>query len=147
MKCCNSDSKTFFLCGAKLFFGLWLLYVGLAKWIFMGPTAFVGWITETFNATWSPPALNTGLAWIILFAEPLLALWIFSGKHARQAWMAAAFFMFLLTFGQTILMKYDVVANNWMYLIFCLTCAALSDTSCCNSASSCCGEKKGECGK
>lgn len=34
--------------------------------------------------------------------------------------------MFLLAFGQTILMKPDVIAN-WQYLVLTLFCAALSD--------------------
>jgi hypothetical protein len=34
--------------------------------------------------------------------------------------------MFLLTIGQTILMKPEVIAN-WQYLVLVLLCAALSD--------------------
>ena len=34
--------------------------------------------------------------------------------------------MFLLTIGQTILMKPDVI-NNWQFLVLVLLCAALSD--------------------
>ncbi len=34
--------------------------------------------------------------------------------------------MFLLTIGQTILMKPDVIAN-WQFLVLVLLCAALSD--------------------
>lgn len=120
------DTRRFFLFGVRLFFGLWLLYVGLSKWIFIGPAVFVGLIADQFDKTWSPHVLNVSLAWLILFAEPVLALLILSGKKARMVWTLASLFMFLLTIGQTILMKPDVMAN-WEYLVLVLLCAALSD--------------------
>lgn len=112
--------------GMRLFFGVWLLYVGMVKWILFGPENFVGFITAAFNATWSPPILNSALAWIIIIAEPLAALWILSGKKPRTAWMSTAMLMFLLLFGQTILQK-ETVTDNWHYVIIALVCAALSD--------------------
>jgi uncharacterized membrane protein YphA (DoxX/SURF4 family) len=120
------DARRFFLWGMRLFFGLWLLYVGLAKWIFMGPDTFVGFITAEFEKTWSPHILNILLAWLILIAEPVLAVLILSGKQARKVWTLTSVLMFLLTFGQTILMKPDVIAN-WQFLVLVLLCAALSD--------------------
>jgi hypothetical protein len=106
------DTRRFFLFGVRLFFGSWLLYAGLSKWIFMGPGMFVGYIAAQFDKTWSPHILNVSLAWLIMVAEPVLAVLILSG-------------MFLLTMGQTILMKPDVIAN-WQYLVLVLLCAALS---------------------
>ena len=126
MKCWNDDSRRFFLCGMRLFFGLWLLYVGLMKWIFMGPGKFVGFITADFDKTWSPHILNVLLAWLIMIVEPILAVLILSGKKARKVWTLASLFMFLLTIGQTILMKPDVI-GNWQFLALTLVCAALSD--------------------
>lgn len=120
------DTRRFFLFGVRFFFGLWLLYVGLLKWIFIGPAVFVGLIAVQFDKTWSPHVLNVSLAWLILFAEPVLALLILSGKKARMVWTLASLFMFLLAIGQTILMKPDVIAN-WEYLVLVLVCAALSD--------------------
>jgi uncharacterized membrane protein YphA (DoxX/SURF4 family) len=134
MKCCSYDSRKFFLFGARIYFGAWLLYVGLSKWIFAGPTAFSGYISGQFANTWSPAALNTALAWVILIAEPLLALLILAGVRARKVWMATALLMFILLFGQTMLMKYDVVADNWQYLILALACAALHDEDVCAAA-------------
>ena len=125
-ECFKYDARRFFLCGIRLFFGLWLLYVGLSKWIFLGPDMFVGHITSAFDKTWSPHILNVLLAWLILIAEPVLALLILSGKKARIVWTLTSLLMFLLTFGQTILMKPDVIAN-WQYLVLVLLCAALSD--------------------
>ena len=124
--CWKYDTRRFFLSGIRFFFGLWLLYVGLMKWIFMGPDTFVGYITTQFDKTWSPHMLNFLLAWLIMFAEPVLAVLILSGRKARQVWTLASLFMFLLTIGQTILMKPDVIAN-WQYLVLTLTCAALSE--------------------
>ena len=120
------DTRRFFLFGVRLFFGAWLLYVGLSKWILMGPGTFVGYITAQFDKTWSPHALNVFLAWLILIAEPVSALLILSGKKARIVWSLTSLLMFLLTIGQTILMKPDVIAN-WQFLALVLLCAALSD--------------------
>ncbi len=126
MKACQYDARCFFLFGIRIFFGLWLLYAGLMKWIFMGPQNFVGFITTEFDKTWSPHGLNVLLAWLIIVAEPLLALFILSGKKQRTAWTLTALLMFILTMGQSILMKPDVIAN-WEYLVLALACAALSD--------------------
>ena len=98
------DTRRFFLLGIRIFFGLWLLYVGLMKWIFMGPATFVGYVTSQFDKTWSPHGLNVLLAWVIMTAEPVLALLILSGRQARKVWTLASLFMFMLTIGQTILM-------------------------------------------
>src|SRR5659263_477449 len=68
------DTRRFFLFGIRFFFGAWLLYVGLSKWIFMGPGVFVDYITSQFDKTWSPHILNVSLAWLILAAEPVLAI-------------------------------------------------------------------------
>ncbi|RIL10641.1 MAG: hypothetical protein DCC75_03950 [Proteobacteria bacterium] len=121
----NYDARRYFLCGMRLFFGVWLLYVGLVKWVQIGPNNFIGFITAEFDKTWSPHALNVALAWLIIAAEPLLAALILWGKRAREVWTLTALLMFLLTMGQTILMKPDV-AGNWQYLVLALVCAALS---------------------
>ncbi len=120
------DSRRFLLFGLRFFFGAWLLYVGLSKWVFMGPGTFVGYVTGQFDKTWSPHALNVALAWLILVAEPVLAVLILSGRKARAVWTLTSLFMFLLVAGQTILMKPDVIAN-WQFLVLVLLCAALSD--------------------
>jgi uncharacterized membrane protein YphA (DoxX/SURF4 family) len=120
------DIRRFFLFGMRLFFGAWLLYVGLSKWILIGPGAFVGLIASEFDKTWSPHLLNVSLAWVILVAEPVLALLILSGRKARMVWTLTSLLMFLLTIGQTILMKPDVIAN-WQFTVLVLLCAALSD--------------------
>ena len=126
MKCCTYDARRFFLCGMRWCFGLWLLYAGIFKWLVIKPGAFVGMITTMFDPTWSPHALNVLLAWLIMIAEPVLALWILSGKRPRFAWSLTTALMLLLTIGQTILMKPEVIAN-WQYLVLTLVCAALSD--------------------
>lgn len=111
-------------------FGIWLMYVGLTKWLLLGPNVFVGYITEPFDKTWSPHMLNVALAWLIIIAEPVLAALILIGRKQRSVWTLTALLMFLLTIGQTILMKPDVIAN-WQYLIITLVCAALSEPEKC----------------
>ena len=126
MEILNYDTRRFFLFGIRFSFGAWLLYAGLSKWIFMGPGVFVGYIAAQFDKTWSPHMLNVSLAWLILVAEPVLAVLILSGRKARIVWTLTSMLMFLLTIGQTILMKPDVIAN-WQFLVLVLLCAALSD--------------------
>lgn len=143
MKCCDLDCKSYFLFGMRIFFGAWLLYLGISKWIFMGPDALVGWITSEFDPpkTWVPHTLNVLTAWVILIAEPLLGALILSGKYCRQAWALTSILMFVLMFGQTLLMKYDIVAYNWHYVVLTLVCAAM-----CEPGKGCCGgEKKTGC--
>lgn len=123
----SADPRRFFLYGMRFFFGSWLLYVGLYKWISMGAPVFVGHITGQFDPTWSPHLLNVGLGWLIVTAEPVLGALILTGFKARAVWALTALFMFLLTIGQTILMKPDVIAN-WQYLVLTLWCAALSES-------------------
>jgi uncharacterized membrane protein YphA (DoxX/SURF4 family) len=122
----NYDTRKYFVFWIRIFFGIWLLYAGLYKWIGMGPNVLVGYITTEFDKTWSPHALNVFLAWVILFAEPLLALWILSGIKQRLSWTLTSIFMFQLVAGQSLLMKPDVI-YNWMYLVLTVACAALSE--------------------
>lgn len=126
MNMLSYEPRKFFVFGARIFFGIWLLYGGLYKWIVMGPGTFVGYITAEFDQTWSPHFLNVLLSWVILLAEIILPLWILSGKLHRLAWSLAALLMFMLVLGQSLLMKPDVIAN-WQYLILTLVCAALSE--------------------
>jgi uncharacterized membrane protein YphA (DoxX/SURF4 family) len=126
MNCLNYDSRRFFLCAIRFFFGIWLLYVGLFKWFSFGTEAFVNAITTDFDKTWSPHALNVFLAWLILFVEPALALLILIGKKPRIVWALTSLFLFMLTIGQTMLLKPDVIVN-WQYCVLALVCAALSD--------------------
>ncbi|MFN8388771.1 MAG: DoxX family membrane protein [Bdellovibrionota bacterium] len=125
---CSIGSRDYFLFGMRLAFGIWLLYVGLFKWFGMGPTAFVGFISSDFEKTWSPAALNTALAWLILLAEPVAGLLLLAGIRPRLSWSLTALLMFLLVIGQTMLMKPDVIAN-WQYFVLTLVCAALSEES------------------
>ena len=127
MKCpCDYDARRFFLFGMRIFFGIWLLNLGLTKWFKMGAGDFVGMITEQFDRpkTWSPHALNVGLAWIILVAEPVLAVLILTGIKPRVIWSLTALLMFQLLLGQSLLGK-DMFPN-WGYTVLTLVCAALS---------------------
>lgn len=125
---CTLSPREFFLQGARLAFGIWLLYAGAIKWI-GGPANFIGYITSQFDATWSPHILNLVLGWLIIVAEPVVALWLLSGKKQRCAWTVASLLMYLLLIGVTILRKPDVIAN-FQYFLFCLACAAWSNDNC-----------------
>jgi len=121
----QTDTRRYFLFGMRIYFGIWLLYAGLMKWLSIGPSVFVGFITGDFDKTWSPHALNVALAWLILLAEPIGAAWLLSGKKAKAAWTANSLLMFMLMFGQTIMMKREVI-DNWHFVVLTLACAALS---------------------
>jgi hypothetical protein len=77
------------------------------------------------------------LAWVILVAEPVLGVLLLLGQKSRCVWTLTSLLMFMLMFGQTLLQKYDMVASLWMYTIFALACAALSDPE----SGGCCSEK------
>jgi uncharacterized membrane protein YphA (DoxX/SURF4 family) len=126
MTCKPCDPRRYFLFGARIYFGLWILYAGVVKWIQFGASGFVGFIAESFDKTWSPHALNVVLAWIILIAEPVSGIWLLTGRCQRRAWSLTSLLMFMLMFGQTLLMKPEVT-DNWHYVVFALVCAALSD--------------------
>ena len=133
MSACNlkdCSPKEFFLCGARLAFGIWLLYAGLFKWGSIGADAFVGMIVTQFAQTWSPEILNKALAWLILISEPAIAIFLLMGCCQRLAWTFAALLMYMLVLGQTLLMKPDVI-NNWLYFVFTLACAAMSESRGC----------------
>ena len=124
----KADAGQLFRLVMRFYFGVWLLYVGGSKWIPAGPGGFIGYLGSDgqFGASWVPAVLVTVLGWIIVAAEPLLALWLLSGKHERLAWLLTSKLMFMLMFGQTILQQYPAVANNWQYVALALACAALS---------------------
>jgi uncharacterized membrane protein YphA (DoxX/SURF4 family) len=128
---CNLPPRDFFLFGARMAIGIWLFYVGFMKW-YGGAAGFVGYISSQFAATWSPPLLNTALGWLIVCAEPLIGLWLLSGRCKRCAWTAASLLMFLLMFGMTMLQKPEVI-YNFHYFVFCLVCAAWTPSSCSES--------------
>ena len=137
MECCSYDTRKFFLFWMRIFFGIWLFYAGISKWIFMGPDSFVGYIVSEFAKTWSPAILNELLAWLIMIAEPLLGLFLITGVRSRTAWMLTSLLMFMLMFGQTLLMSKDI-GSMWIYLVLTLSCAALSDPE---QGWSCCSKK------
>lgn len=141
MKCCAKelcklDCKSFFLLGMRFAFGFWLLYVGLYKWIGIGPNNFVGYVTQNFATTWSPEILTIAMSWIILIAEPLCGLWLLIGRCQRVAWLATAKLMFLLLFGQTMLQA-PTMMDNWLYFILALLCAAMNSPECYEESAGC----------
>lgn len=131
-KCCCKDAGKCAVRGLGVVFGIWLGYIGLMKWI-NGPAAFIGYISSAFAKTWAPAPLVTLLGWVIIIAEVVLGIWLISGFRARLAWFLTALYMFMLTFGETMLGDYAVVSNNWHYVVLALVAGALS---CCKKEAS-----------
>ena len=130
----EKSAKDYFLLLSSWTFGIWLLYVGLSKWT-GEVSGFVVFIQQSFANTWIPLPLLKLTAWIILVAEPVLAVWLLSGVKQRLAWTGVALLMFMLMFGQTVIEKYVTVANNWQYLVLAIVCAALSEPKTNNTSS------------
>lgn len=120
----NADTRSYFLTLMRIFFGGWLTYLGVMKWI-NGPAGFVGYIVADFEKTWAPAWLLVPTAWAILVAEVVVGVWILLGKAPRLAWSAATLLMFGLLFGKTMTGDFATVANNWQYLVLCALVAAL----------------------
>ena len=119
--------KDFFLFGMRWSFGPWFLYVGITKWL-AGPATFIAYMSSNFEKTWLPLLLVQPTGWVIVLAEPILGIWLWSGKQSRLAWALTAKLMFILLLGQTVLKEYGTVANNWQYFVLALACAALSSS-------------------
>ena len=117
--------REFFLFAMRWSFGSWLLYLGISKWI-AGPAGFIGYMSSNFEQTWLPLVLVKITGWLIVILEPVLGVWLLSGKQERLAWIANAKLMFVLMLGQSILKEFNTVANNWQYLALAIACAALS---------------------
>jgi len=92
----------------------------------MGPGVFVGYITAQFDKTWSPHMLNVSLAWLILVAEPVLAILILSGRKARAVWMLAT--LFHVSADHRPNHPHEARCHRELqFLVLVLLCAALSD--------------------
>lgn len=129
---CSTDPKGQFVALISVFFGLWLLYVGLMKWFVFGPGQFISMLEGSFAKTWVPPLLTRGLTIIILVAEPLLGLWLMSCKLRKLAWFFTSLLMFQLMLGQTILQE-QTVFQNWGYCVLAVLCFALSENKGCGT--------------
>jgi len=121
----EASPKALFLGGAHLYFGLWILYLGLSK-LFGGPAGTVEWMQSQFAETWVPAALVAVLAWAIIALENIVGIWLITGIRARWAWIFAADLLFLLAMGKTVLGDFATVADNWFYLALALVAASLS---------------------
>ena len=147
--CCsikNLSPKDFFLTLLGVTFGLWLMWVGLSKWIFFGPTGFLGYIQSDFAKTFLPPVLITFTGWVILIAEPLLGfLLLLSRGRCRLCWLMTTALLFMLLIGKTITGDYQTISYIWHYLVLAIVAGAFAG-SCCESSScsssKCCDESK-----
>ncbi len=151
-KCCSDSAcgkkpAVTFICLMGKLLGIWLLYIGIVKWV-GGPDQFVGYIGTQFANTFSPAPLNTLLGWLIIIAEPVIGLWLIVGCSPCLAWLSTTLLFFALTMGQTILGSQNV-SDNWNYTILSAVCFAIAASrkkeGCCADTaaveSGCCAEK------
>jgi len=129
-----NDARRYFLLLMRVFFGLWLLFAGLNKWIPKGPAPFIEQTQTMFADAWPPRWLITILAWLIAISEVVLALLILSGWKPRLIWSLTAALMFMLMMGLSILMLPNA-ADNWQFIVLASVCAALSGPCFCRRPS------------
>ena len=68
-----------------------------------------------FKTTWLPLALVTPYAYVIAFAEALIAIWLLSGYKLRAAWIFTAFVLISLAFGLTVAQQSS--ADLYVYIV------------------------------
>ena len=76
---------------------------------------------EMFKTTWLPLFLVTPYAYLIAFAEALIAVWLLSGYKLRAAWIFTSFVLISLGFGMTVLKQ----SAGDIYVFLLISCAGL----------------------
>lgn len=77
----------------------------------------IAYYLSIFEKSIFPQFLVKIHASIIMFVEFLLALWLFSGFKLKEAWIASAVTLISLAFGMIFVYKFDVVSDNYIYVL------------------------------
>jgi len=81
----------------------------------------ITYYNSMFKSSIFPIFLVNAHASIIMFLEFILAIWLFSGVKLKQAWITSGITLITLAFGMIFVYKFDVVSDNYIYvLITCL---------------------------
>lgn len=104
----------------RLSIGSLFLGAGIIK-ISGGIEGSITYYMSLFEKTIFPLFLVKAHASIIMILELVLAFWLFSGFKLRLAWITSALTLITLAFGMIFTYKFDVVSDNYIYvLISCI---------------------------
>lgn len=82
-----------------------------------GTEGTVSYYMSMFEKSMLPVFLVKMHASVILFVELGLALWLLSGHKLKAAWLASALTLISLAFGMIFVHKFDVVSDNYVYVL------------------------------
>ena len=83
----------------------------------------IAYFLSIFEKSIFPLFLVKAQASIIMFVEFTLAIWLFSGIKLKEAWIASGLTLITLAFGMIFVYKFDVVSDNYIYVL--ITCLGL----------------------
>jgi len=126
-KCCSCDPRSLAVALARWCLGLMFLFAGIGK--FPNVSGFVGYMTETFKATWLPKALLVPYAYALPFVEVALGALLILGIARNAVLFITGLLLISLTFGQ-ILLKAPIVFNNLVYTMIAAAILFLAEYDC-----------------
>ena len=94
------------------------LFLGTALIKFPGGVSgVVEYYMGLFEGGMLPAFLVKIHASIIMFVEFAMAIWLISGYRLKWAWVAASGVLISLAFGMIFVAKFDVVSDNYIYVV------------------------------
>lgn len=102
--------------------GVLFLFFGLSKFI-LGPSQFVGFMSQPFEKTWLPLGMVKTFGHILPYAEVILGGMLLLGLFRNVALFCTGILLIILTFGQVVLGAGQVIFFNTGYLF--MTAAVL----------------------
>jgi thiosulfate dehydrogenase (quinone) large subunit len=127
VKCCACDPRSLAVALARWCLGIMFLFAGIGK--FPNISGFVGYMTETFKATWLPKALLVPYAYALPFVEVALGVLLILGIARNAVLFITGLLLISLTFGQ-ILLKAPIVFNNLVYTMIAAAILFLAEYDC-----------------
>ena len=107
--------------------GLFFFYSGLSK-IVGGVGGFVnGYLVPLFSKTFLPSILVTSYGYMLPYVELALGILLIVGIFRNAVLFLTGLTLISLTFGQMLLQKHEVVANNFVYIFLTAILLFLSE--------------------
>lgn len=88
-----------------------------------GISGTVAYYSSLFENSLMPMFLVRIHASVVMIAEFFLGIWLISGIKLRGAWISSTLFLMSLAFGMMIIKKFDVAADNYVYVF--ISCIGL----------------------
>jgi len=100
----------------RITLGMIFLFYGLGKFM-MGYSNYAGWMINLFKDTWLPGFALLPFTYALPFIEVGLGALLLAGILSRWTFVATGLLLAALIFGQVILQKPEVVAQNLVFTI------------------------------